>query len=71
MESLAHLVKLYGADAIDVNLEDKFMNTPLSVAVECRHFTFVESLIHHFGSAANPINLKAFIFPENRAPRRP
>ena len=37
-ESLAYLRKLYGPENIKINSQDRFGNTPLAIAVECRHF---------------------------------
>lgn len=30
------------------NLLDKWMNTPLSVAINCKHFDFVEKIIQYY-----------------------
>ena len=66
-ESLEYLVKIYGVEGINVNLEDNFRNSPLVIAIELRHQQFVERMIHHFSQT---INLKALIWPENRAAKR-
>lgn len=58
VESLDYLIGVFGADAFQINLEDKFGNTPLAVAVDCKHLTFAERLIHHFlNEGENKINL--------------
>ena len=64
---MEYLVKIYGVEGINVNLEDNFRNSPLVIAIELRHQQFVERMIHHFSQT---INLKALIWPENRAAKR-
>ena len=49
---------------LDLELEDKFLNTPLAVAINCRHFPFVYVLIESGAS------LKGYIYEEPVVIRR-
>ena len=66
MQSLDYLVELYGLDSLNFALEDKWLNTPLSVAINSKHFNFVEKLI-----AIGVANLKQFIYDEPKPRNQP
>ncbi|CDW79015.1 nad(+) adp-ribosyltransferase-3 [Stylonychia lemnae] len=62
--SLKHFIKLLGVDKINFNIEDKYKNTPLSIAINSRHFDFVEYLIQ-----LQLVNLKGFIYDQPKQQR--
>ena len=59
-------VKIYGAKNIRINQQDRFGNTPLAIAIECRHVQFVERLFMLFDN----LDMKGFLYHENRQPKR-
>lgn len=58
-DSLDYLIKLFGIDVLNFSLEDRWMNTPLSVAINCKHYHFVEKLLDY-----KVAKLKGFIYDE-------
>lgn len=59
LESLNLFMKLFGVENIKFDLTDKWMNTPLSVAINCKHFNFVQKLIE-----MDLVPLKGYIYEE-------
>lgn len=61
IKSLEYLIMMFGKEGLNMALEDKWLNTPLSVAINNKHFAFIEKLFEY-----ELVSPKGFIYEEPR-----